>query len=154
VRETGKEYLRKPFTTFLKEGDGYPRLKTVMSALSDAVSSNKLALKQRESKKVIERSAQVVSGDSLSKIHARSRQLKDAHDQFMTNPEIAGLVYQLRDTRQKGRANHKLQEELNVELQHITNNEKHSNEQVQVLRKELENSSRKISGTTMNLNLA
>lgn len=153
VREAAKEYLRKPFTTFLKEGDGYPKLKAVMAALSDAVSSNKLALKQRESKKVIERSEQVVSANSLGRIHVRSRQLKGAHDQFMSDPEVAGLVYQLRDTRQKGRGNHKLQEELSVELQHISDNEKHLNEQIEVLRKEIESSARKISETNVKLSV-
>ena len=33
--QSAKEYIRKPFTTFLAETDGYPRLKSVMSALSE-----------------------------------------------------------------------------------------------------------------------
>ena len=151
VREKGKEYIKKPFTTFLKEDDGYPNLKAVMSVLSNAVSSNKLALKQREAKKVIERSQQVVSGGSLAEIHSRAKELKHAYDEFLADAETASLVQQLRDIRQKGHANHKLQEELKSELQRITDNEKRLNEQVDTLLRELENSTRKISGTTVKL---
>ncbi|MGA3297358.1 MAG: hypothetical protein ABSD41_07890, partial [Candidatus Bathyarchaeia archaeon] len=60
VREAVKEYLTKPFSTFLREADGYPKLKAVMTALQNAVSSGKLSLKQREAKKVLDRTEQVV----------------------------------------------------------------------------------------------
>jgi chaperonin cofactor prefoldin len=154
VRETGNEYIKKPFTTFLKETNGYPNLKAVMSALSNAVSSNKLALKQRDAKKVIERSQQIVSAGSLDKIHNQAKELKAAYDRFMGDPEIAGLVQQLRDTRHLGRANHKLQEELNAELRRITDNEKHLREQVDAFLRELENLASKISETPVSLKLS
>jgi len=72
VREKTKEYAKKPFTTFLKEEPGYPHLKAVLTTLKNAVSTGKLALKQREAKKVIERTEQAVEGQSLTKLHAKS----------------------------------------------------------------------------------
>ena len=151
VRENGKEYIKKPFSTFLKEDDGYPRLKGILSALSSAVSSNRLALKQREAKKVIERSGQVVSGGSLTMIHTKAKELKRTYDRLLADPEIAGLVQQVRETRRKGRANHKLQEELKSELQRVAESEMRLNEQLDALMRELENSARKISGTAVKL---
>jgi len=151
VRENGKEYIKKPFSTFLKEDDGYPRLKGILSALSSAVSSNRLALKQREAKKVIERSGQVVSGGSLTMIHTKAKELKRTYDRLLADPEIAGLVQQVRETRRKGRANHKLQEELKSELQRVAESEMRLNEQSDALMRELENSARKISGTAVKL---
>ena len=151
VRENGKEYIKKPFGTFLKEDDGYPRLKGILSALSSAVSSNRLALKQREAKKVIERSGQVVSGGSLTMIHTKAKELKRTYDRLLADPEIAGLVQQVRETRRKGRANHKLQEELKSELQRVAESEMRLNEQSDALMRELENSARKISGTAVKL---
>lgn len=153
VREKGKEYITKPFTTFLKEDNGYPHLKAIMSALSNAVSTNKLALKQREAKKVIERSEQIVSGGSLTEIHTKAKELKRAYDKFLADPETAGLVRQLKEIRQKGLVNHKLQLELKTELQRVSDNEKRMNEQVDSLMKELESSTRKISGTSVKLSL-
>jgi uncharacterized phage infection (PIP) family protein YhgE len=151
VREKAKEYVKKPFTTFLKEDDGYPQLKTVISALSTAVSNNKLALKQREAKKVIERNEQVVSGDSLGRIHKKAKELKGLHDNSLADPETAGLVQQWKDIRQKGRTNHNVQEELRGELQRIIDNETRLNDQINLMLREIENATRKISRTRVKL---
>jgi hypothetical protein len=153
VRESAKEYIKKPFATFLSEGGGYPRLKAVMTALSGAVTSGKLALKQREAKKVIERTEQVVSGNSLSKIHEVSRERKRTYDQFLADQETAGLVQRLRDLRQKGRANRTAQEELNADLQRALGNERRFNEQISLLLRDIEAFSRKLSGMDVKLEL-
>lgn len=154
VRESAKEYIKKPFATFLSEENGYPRLKAVMTALSGAVTSGKLALKQREAKKVIERAEQVVSGDSLSKIHEVSRERKRTYDQFLADQETADLVQRLRDLRQKGRANRTAQEELNAELQRALGNETRFNEQISSLLRDIEAFSRKLSGADVKLELS
>src|SRR5208282_6018005 len=92
-----KEYLTKPFSTFLKEAEGYPKLKAVMTALQNAVSSGKLSLKQREAKKVLDRTEQVVSENSLAKMHREARTLKDQYDQCLIDEETASLVKQMKD---------------------------------------------------------
>jgi hypothetical protein len=151
VRESAKEYAKKPFTTFLREEDGYPRLKAVMSALSKAVSSGKLAIKQREAKKVIERSEQVVSAESLAKLHSRSKELKASYDRFLADQETAALVRRLRELREKGKENRKEQESLKAELQRSLDNEKRLDEQIDVLVKDIEAFTRKLSGATVKL---
>jgi hypothetical protein len=153
VRESVKEYIRKPFTTFLAETDEYPRLKWVMLALSGAVSSGKLALKQREAKKVIERSEQVVSGNSLSNIHESSKKAKSTYDQILSDQETKALVQKLTDLRKRGKENRAVQEELKAELERAIENEKHSGEQVNSLLREIENYARKLSGTDLKLQL-
>jgi len=154
VRESAKEYAKKPFTTFLNEEDGYPRLKGVMSALSNAVSSGKLALKQREAKKVIERKEQVVSGESLAKIHSKAKELKHTHDGLLVDRETADLVQRLKDVRQNGRTNHALQKELRTDLRRTLENERRLDEQIGLLLREIEAFVRKFSGTTPRLQLA
>ena len=154
VRESTKEYVKKPFATFLSEEDGYPRLKSVMSALSGAVSSGKLALKQREAKKVEERTQQVISQNSLQKIHEQSRQRKRTYDQFIADQESAGLVERLRDLRRKGRANRTVQEELKADLQRAIGNEERVEEQISSLKSEIEAFSRKLSGADVKLELS
>jgi len=153
VRESAKEYTKKPFATFLSEESGYPRLKAVMSALSGAVSSGKLALKQREAKKVIERTDQVVSGNSLSKVHELSRERKRTYDEFLADKETAALVQQLRELRVKGRANRTAHDELKVDLQRAIGNEKRFDEQISSLLAEIESFSRKLSGADLKLGL-
>jgi hypothetical protein len=153
VRESVKEYIKKPFTTFLAETDDYPRLKSVMSALSGAVSSGKLALKQREAKKVIERSEQVVSGNSLLNIHESSKKAKLTYDQILSDQETKVLVQELTDLRKSGKENRAVQEELRAELERAIENEKHSGEQVNSLLHEIENFARKLSGTDLKLQL-
>jgi hypothetical protein len=153
IREKADDYARKPFTTFLKEEQGHPQLKAVMTALSNAVSSGKLALKQREAKKVIERTQRVVDG-SLEKIHSRSKELKKLYDSFVADPETSGLVQQLRELRKQGKANHETQKELNSELQRIIENENHAEEQVDLALKEIEAFVRKLSGSAPKLQLA
>jgi hypothetical protein len=154
VRESATEYAKKPFTTFLNENEGYPRLKTVMSALSKAVSSGKLALKQREAKKVIERSDQVVSGESLASIHAKAKALKQSYDSLLADQEISELVERLKETRQKGRANRGLQEELKADLGRTINGENRLEDQLNVLLRDIEAFIRKFSGTTPRIQLA
>jgi len=153
VRESVKEYTKKPFTTFLAETDGYPRLKSVMSALSGAVSSGKLALKQREAKKVTERSEQVVSGNSLLSIHESAKKSKSTYDQILSDQETKALVQQLTDLRKRGKENHASQETLKEELERATENEKHAGEQINSLLREIENFARKLSDTDLKLQL-
>lgn len=154
VRESAKEYTKKPFATFLSEESGYPQLKGVMSALSGAVSSGKLALKQREAKKVIERTDQVVSGNSLSKVHEVSRERKHTYGQFMSDKETAALVQQLRDLRVKGRANRTVHDELRADLQRAVENEKRFDQQISSLLTEIEAFARKLSGADLKLELS
>jgi hypothetical protein len=154
VREAAKEYVRKPFTTFLKEPEGYPQLKAVMTTLSKAVSSGKLALKPREAKKVTERTDQVVSADSLAQIHARSREMKRAYDQCLTDQETASLVQKLRDLRQKGRAIHASQEDLRAELERANASEQRVGEQMMNLVKDIESFSHKLSGADLALQIS
>ena len=153
VRESAKEYTNKPFATFLSEESGYPRLKAVMSALSGAVSSGKLALKQREAKKVIERTDQVVSGNSLSKMHELSKERKRTYDEFLADKETAALVHQLRELRVKGLANRSVHNEIKADLQRAIGNERRFEEQIGSLLSEIESFSRKLSGADLKLEL-
>ncbi len=154
VRESAKEYVKKPFLTFLREETGYPRLKAVMSALSKAVSSGKLAVKQREAKKVIERTEQVVTENSLAEIHEKSRERKHSYDKFLADQETSALVQRLRDLRQKGRSNRVVREELRAELQRAIGNEKRFDEQISSLLQDIEAFSRKLSGADVKLQLS
>lgn len=154
VRENAREYAKKPFTTFLTEEDGYPRLKGVMSALSNAVSSGKLALKQREAKKVTERTQQVVKEASLAKIHTKAKGLKHSFDGLLADRKTAELVQRMKDLRQGGRANRALQEELSADLHRKLENEKRLDGQTSNLIKDIEAFIRKFSGTAPRLQLS
>ena len=146
VRESTKEYLRRPFATFISEQEGYPKLKSVMSALSSAVSSGKLALKQRESKKVTDRSQQVISHNSLLAIQTQAKNLKRNYDRCMMDQETASLVQEMKTLRQKGRSNLTLKKELESELHRISEIETNANDQINVLTKEIENFSSRLAG--------
>jgi flagellar hook-basal body complex protein FliE len=151
VRENLKEYIHKPFTTFLNEEDGYPQLKKILSTLSTAVESGKMALKQREAKKVNDRSEQIISGNSLSTIHLKAKELKRTYDQYLADQEIASQVLRLREVRQKGRANHTLQEDLKSELQRVSESERKASEQISNLIQEIEDFSTKLVGTQLKI---
>jgi len=154
VRETAREYVGKPFATFLSETDGYPRLKTLMQALSASVSSGKLALKQREAKKVIERSDRVVAEDSLAQIHSNARKAKLAYDQNLSDTETEALVQQLREIRRKGKANKNLLDEHRTDLDRAVANEHQAEEQINALVKEIQGLAKKLTGNEMTLQLA
>jgi hypothetical protein len=154
VREKAKEYSKKPFVTFLSEEDGYPHLKVVLTALSNAVSTGKLALKQREAKKVIERTQQAVDGQSLARLQTKSKNLKNAYDQLLADQQLAALVQQLRDIRKNGRANHRSQEDLRSELQRLLGNEKRLEEQISAQMRDIEAFTTELTGTTTKLELA
>jgi len=146
VRESTKEYLARPFGVFINEPEGYPRLKEVMLALSGAVSSGKLALKQREAKKVTDRTGQVVSHDSLLGLQTKARELKRKYDQCLVDKETASLVESMKMLRQKGRANLKVKRDLEDELRRTGEAETKANEQISVLTKEIETFSSKLAG--------
>jgi hypothetical protein len=153
VREAAKEYVSRPFATFLSETDGYPRLKSVMQALSASVSSNKLALKQREAKKVIERSDQVVAENSLTQIHENARKAKITYDQCLSDSETAALVEQLRELRKKGKANYNSLQERRAELERAVANEHQAEEQINALAKEIQGLVKKLTDSEMTLQL-
>lgn len=138
LRERAKEYIRKPFMTFLKEQDGLPDLKAVMSSLSRAVSSGKMALKPREAKKVVERAEQVVTGDLLAEIHTKSKELKRVHDDQIADAETSNLVQRYRELLKKGRGTRKLKVELEAELQRVADSERKLGDQIVTSAKEIE----------------
>jgi len=153
VRETAREYANKPFATFLSEANGYPRLKKLMQALSASVSSGKLSLKQREAKKVTERSDQVVAADSLAQIHANAKKAKAAYDECLTDPETKTLVEQLRQIRRRGKANKDSLDELRSDLQRAVTNEHQAEEQITALVKEIQGLAKKLTGNELTLQL-
>ena len=151
VRESTKEYLRRPFATFLEEAEGYPKLKVVMTALSNAVENGKLALKQREAKKVIDRSRQVVSDNSLAGIYEEAKKQKSMYDQCLVDGETASLVANMKDLRQRGRSNYVREKGLKAELQRAIDAEARANDQIAVLIKEIEGFSSKLAGATVRI---
>ncbi len=153
VREKAKEYANKPFTTFLREEDGYPHLKAVLTALSNAVSSSKLALKQREAKKVLERTQQAVEGGFLMGLQTKSKNLKRTYDQLVADPETAALVQRLRELRERGRVTHAAQVELRDELQRTRDVEGKLEEQIALQLKTIEGFVKEIAGTSPKLAL-
>jgi hypothetical protein len=153
VREQAKEYAKKPFTTFLKEEDGYPHLKAVLRALSNAVSSGKLALKQREAKKVVERTQQVVDGEFLMQLQSKAKTLKRSYDELVADPQAATLVKQLRDLRQKSRMNHASLQELKSDLQRASESEAKLEEQIALQLKSIEDFVEELAGTAPRLEL-
>ena len=151
VRESTNEYLRRPFVTFIGEEEGYPKLKNVMSALSHAVSSEKLALKQREAKKVTDRTEEVVSRNSLLAIQTKAKDLKQRYDQFMIDPVTASLVEETKTLRQKGRENLKLKNGLDDELRRTSEIESKANDQIAGLTEEIEHFSSKLAGVEVKI---
>jgi uncharacterized phage infection (PIP) family protein YhgE len=151
VRENTKEYLRRPFATFLEENEGYPKLKAVLTALSNGVESGKLALKQREAKKVIDRSRQVVSDNSLAGIYEEAKKHKGMYDQCYVDRETASLVARMKDLRQRGRSNYARQKELKGELQRAIDAEAKANGQIAVLTKEIEDFSSNLAGAPVRI---
>jgi len=151
VRESTKEYLGRPFASFINEEEGYPKLKSVMAALSRAVSSGKLALKQREAKKVTDRSEQVISHDSLLDIQKKAKDLKQKYDQCLIDQETASLVEAMKTLRQKGRANFKVKRELEDELHRTVEAETKANDQLVAQTKEIENFSSKLAGVEVSV---
>lgn len=153
VREAVKEYMTKPFSTFLREEEGYPKLKSVMEALSNAISKGKLPLKQREAKKVLDRSVQVISENSLAKIHDQARGMKATFDQFLVDEEIASLVKQMKTLKEKGRASRALQKQLKAELQRTVEMERKAEEQISSMASGIEEFCSKLTEETVRLQL-
>ena len=149
VRESINEYLAKPFSTFLRESEGYPRLKSVMTTLQEAVSSNKLTLKQREEKKVIERTQQIVAENSLANIHREARRLKAEYDQCLLDTETAALVKQMTDLRSKRRMNQSNGKSLTIQLERAMETERKANDQISSLTREIQEFCSKVSGESV-----
>jgi hypothetical protein len=99
VREKLSEYLKRPFTTFIHEVDGYPSLKSVLKDMGQAVERKKLLLKQREERKVIERIDNVVDKNSLDKIHHETARLLSERRKYLQDPECRELVIAYRQKK-------------------------------------------------------
>ncbi len=92
IREKLSEYLKRPFTTFVGETEGYPSLRSVLRSLQEAVERKKLLLKQREERKVLERIDNVTKGNVLDRTHREATTLVADRRKLMTDHECADLV--------------------------------------------------------------
>jgi hypothetical protein len=99
VREKLSEYLRRPFTTFIHETDGYPSLKSVLKDMRQAMERKKLLLKQREERKVLERIDNVADKNSLDKIHREATRLLIERRKYLQDSECRELVLAYKQKR-------------------------------------------------------
>jgi hypothetical protein len=99
VREKLAEYLKRPFTTFIHEDDGYPHLKSVLKDMRQAVERKKLLLKQREERKVLERIDNVAGKNSLNGMHNEATMLLNERRKYLQDPECRELVIAYKQKR-------------------------------------------------------
>jgi len=114
VRDKLSEYLKRPFTAFIHEEDGYPFLKSILRNMQQAVERKKLLLKQREERKVLERIDNVAEKNSLDGIHHEATKLLGERRTYLQDPECLELV---RTYRQKQHDLKKLQAQY-ADLEH------------------------------------
>ena len=100
VRGKLAEYLKRPFTTFIHEEEGYPFLKSILRSMQQAVERRKLLLKQREERKVFERIDNVAEKNSLDDIYHEATKLLTERRAFLLDPECLELVRTYRQRRQ------------------------------------------------------
>jgi hypothetical protein len=100
VRDKLAEYLKRPFTTFIHEDEGYPFLKSILRNMQQAVERRKLLLKQREERKVFERIDNVAEKNSLDRIYQEATKLLSERRTLLLDPECLELVHNYRQRRQ------------------------------------------------------
>jgi len=100
VRQNLSEYLKRPFTTFIHEEEGYPSLKSVLRNLQQAVERKKLLLKQREERKVLERIDGVAEKNVLEGMHREATALLAERRKYLQDPECLEVVRAYRQERQ------------------------------------------------------
>jgi hypothetical protein len=101
VREKLSEYLKRPFTTFIHEGEGYPYLRSVLRSMHSAVERKKLVLKQREERKVLERIQNVTERSILNSVHKEATALLAEREGYLHDPACVELVKEYRLKRQR-----------------------------------------------------
>ena len=100
VRQNLSEYLKRPFTTFIHEEEGYPSLKSVLRNLQQAVERKKLLLKQREERKVLERIDGVAEKNVLEGMHREATTLLAERRKYLKDPECLEVVRAYRQEKQ------------------------------------------------------
>jgi hypothetical protein len=100
VRQNLSEYLKRPFTTFIHEEEGYPSLKSVLRNLQQAVERKKLLLKQREKRKVLERTDSVAEKNALDRAHREATALLAERRKYLQDPECLEVVRAYRQKKQ------------------------------------------------------
>jgi len=114
AREKLSEYLRRPFTTFIHEDEGYPFLKSILKSMQQAVEQKKLLLKQREERKVLERITNVTEKNNLDGIHLEATKLLSQRKTYLHDPKCLEVI---RNYRQK-REDLKTLQTQNSDLEH------------------------------------
>ena len=100
VRQNLSEYLKRPFTTFIHEEEGYLSLKSVLRNLRQAVERKKLLLKQREERKVLERIDSVAEKNALDRAHREATALLAERRKYLQDPECLEVVRVYRQKKQ------------------------------------------------------
>jgi hypothetical protein len=101
VRDKLSEYLKRPFTTFIHEEDGYPSLKSILKNMEQAIERKKLLLKQREERKVLERIDNVAEKNSLDGIHQEATKLLGERRTHLQDPTCLELIRTYRQKKQE-----------------------------------------------------
>jgi len=101
VREKLSEYLKRPFTTFIHEAEGYPFLKSVLRSMRNAIERRKLLLKQREERKVLERIENVTEKGILDRIHREATALLTERRRYLQDPACLDLVSAYKQRKQE-----------------------------------------------------
>jgi len=100
IRDKLSEYLKRPFTTFIHEAEGYRFLKSVLRSMQDAVEKRKLLLKQREERKVLERIENVTEKGILDRIHLEATALLAERRKYLQDPACLDVVSAYKQKKQ------------------------------------------------------
>jgi len=88
------DYLNAPLRTFLKEKEGYPVLKMILSNVQKVVQDKKLGIREKKAKKVLAQIDAIVNKNSLDRIYAQGSRLIAQRREELANPSVSEMYRQ------------------------------------------------------------
>jgi len=145
------EYLKSPFMAFVTEEEKFPLLRRILEGLEDTINQRRMKLKSSRLRKAQEQIKDILQGDALDSLHQDCRTALLRRQTLLTSKTISTFEKESEQIK-KDLEELKKRENL-VDSRWALLHEEHrkTQEKIEALKKELEESVRELTGKAINI---
>jgi hypothetical protein len=137
-REALDNYLKDPFSEFLKETEDLPRLKMIVSNIADAINEGKLQIKSKMTDKILSQIDRITNKNILAEIKRECREIIARRNELLADGKLGNLQSQRENLIKKMEEMARRKIELENEVKRIKNTYREITERVGEQKRDLE----------------
>jgi len=145
------EYLKSPFMAFATEEEKFPLLRRILQGLEDTINQRKLKLKSSRLRKAQEQIKNILHGDELDSLHQDCKTALLRRQSLLTSKTISTFEKESEQIKKDLEELKKRENLVDSRCAFLDEEHRKTQEKIEALKKELEESIRELTGKAINI---